>query len=692
MSVSDADVDNLAWTMLGEAHPGDTEGMTAVGNTVLNRLATGNYGTSITAVVQAPNQFAAWGIGSQAEDQNQHMVTRYPTNSAQFQAARDLASQIISGQVQDNTGGALDYRAAGSVPSAWGSNTVNIGGNVYHTIHPASTGTQLVTDTSAAALDQYTTAYGWGSPDQTATGQPGQTATDAIAEATAGAGGGSGSDGTVDASAYQSPPAASAAPVPLAPVQAPAQAPAADAPPVPLPAPPTLTGDALNQQAIANVKQFLAGSNVDLSKLSPAQQSALVQAVPTILQLGNDPKAELQYLQSNGLYDSLIAAVPSHTPSFVESAWAGANGIQLPSRLPNDISSWGLSTGSDPNAAAAAITAAFNSAAQTRVSGVDTNGAADWAAPYTSSGAGSAAPASQNALASWAAPAIGPATFSGSNASASGSSSSQAPAFSGSNASASGSNAFNTWAQPAYATAQVQQPNYANTGADLESLDIPQSVTVPKYTTISKQVQVPADQPIETGSGVHWDATQGQYVLDAPAAATAPKMITKTIQQKQINPAYLAQQKQIAAAQAAQQQAAAAAAARAAQGAPAPGFNSTPVNTLAGLEKIGLSGPQATNYLAGGAAAQAANPVPLNAAVSGALNPSSAPPANIAASHSDGSTAAATPQLVGGKYQYSLPDTLSQADAQNFINIHPANSAVITYKGTQYQAGQQIPA
>lgn len=132
MAVSDDDLNNLAWTMLGEARPGDTAGMTAVGNTVLNREASGKYGTTITTIVKAPNQYAAWGIGKQAAGQNQHMQDKYPVTSAQFQQAKALATQLVNGEVPDNTGGAVDYRAA-SAGTSWanGRQTVNIGGNIF---------------------------------------------------------------------------------------------------------------------------------------------------------------------------------------------------------------------------------------------------------------------------------------------------------------------------------------------------------------------------------------------------------------------------------------------------------------------------------------------------------------------------------------------------------------------------------
>jgi hypothetical protein len=94
-------------------------------------------------------------------------------------------------------------------------------------------------------------------------------------------------------------------------------------------------------------------------------------------------------------------------------------------------------------------------------------------------------------------------------------------------------------------------PQYAaNTmpGADLSSLDIPSSVSVPKYTTISKQVQVPYSVPIETTPDATWvpdanDPNGGEYVLNSdstPQYQTKYRTVTKQVQVP--NPAYQASQ------------------------------------------------------------------------------------------------------------------------------------------------------
>jgi hypothetical protein len=135
---SEQDVRNLAWTMLGEANPGDQQGMAAVGNTVLNRLSNGGYGSSITNVVKAPNAYAAWGIGSQAASQGNNPSGRFPVGSPRFNQAYALAQQLVVGNVPDSTGGAVNYRQTtpGTRWANGSAGTVSIGGNTFQTTHP----------------------------------------------------------------------------------------------------------------------------------------------------------------------------------------------------------------------------------------------------------------------------------------------------------------------------------------------------------------------------------------------------------------------------------------------------------------------------------------------------------------------------------------------------------------------------
>jgi spore germination cell wall hydrolase CwlJ-like protein len=109
MSLSDADLNRIAYTMLGEARPNDPAGMAAVGNVIMNRYAAGGwYGSTIEKITR-PSQFATWAPKDQGGNDP---VGRFSTSSAAFQRAKALAQQLANGEIPDNTGGALSYRAA----------------------------------------------------------------------------------------------------------------------------------------------------------------------------------------------------------------------------------------------------------------------------------------------------------------------------------------------------------------------------------------------------------------------------------------------------------------------------------------------------------------------------------------------------------------------------------------------------
>lgn len=699
---------NLAYTMLGEANPGNVAGMTAVGNTVLNRLAAGGYGKTITDVVTGDDQYAAWGIGTVAASQVAGLAPlneRFPPGSAAYQQAYGLAQQIIDGETQDPTGGALNYRATAD-NGQWSQGapgTVTIDGNTFQTNHPVSAGTQLIaTDPTVPGFDAsaYGSAYGWSSlPDanaptspadtQTASTSTPDTAADAIADATEGLPPGtnaSNANGSFQDLGYtDSDGNPSATPVPLAQQQQdagegllgwaagyqpgtppPSTATAASdqdtiqqGAPLPENPPATVSSSQADQIALANVKQFLQGSNVNLDNVPADQQVALMKAVPQLVAMQNDPKALLQYLSDNNLTSALTDAVPSSPPNFAEKMWAGANGVTLPGQIPNALSTWGLSTGSDPNAAASAIQNALAQAQGTRVASANPMGPTQWAAPAIAAINGSSTPAAPPASSSSSTPAYqidahpgedglpgltaadapnlgwdaytNPTTNGnvGSSGSSSGNNSlaswsqpytssptavSDGSSYTPPSSGSSGNNSLASWSQPYISSmGAIGDDQYAGlpsaqqqisdmsaaqydttSGSDIASLGISPSVNVPQYTTISKQIQVPSDQPIEQGSaGITWVADPnnpdgGSYQMTQPTQ-TAPQMVTKTITQKVVNPVYTAQ---VAAQQAAQQQAAAAAAAKAAALA-----QMTPVQQLQ-ASNPNLSSAQAYNSLA----------------------------------------------------------------------------------------------
>lgn len=112
--MADDDLDILAWTMLGEAGGQGQQGMSDVAHVVLNRLNTGKYGGSIQDVALAPKQFSTWNSGSGGNDPK----GKYPKSSADFQRARQIAEQVIAGQIPGPPGRPLDYNAK-SVSPYW---------------------------------------------------------------------------------------------------------------------------------------------------------------------------------------------------------------------------------------------------------------------------------------------------------------------------------------------------------------------------------------------------------------------------------------------------------------------------------------------------------------------------------------------------------------------------------------------
>jgi hypothetical protein len=105
--MADDDLDILAWTMLGEAGGQGQQGMSDVAHVVLNRLNAGKYGSSIQDVALAPKQFSTWNSGDGGNDPK----GKYPKSSAEFQRARQIAEQVISGQIPGPPGRPLDYNA-----------------------------------------------------------------------------------------------------------------------------------------------------------------------------------------------------------------------------------------------------------------------------------------------------------------------------------------------------------------------------------------------------------------------------------------------------------------------------------------------------------------------------------------------------------------------------------------------------
>lgn len=92
----------LAALIQGEAGAESYEGQLAVGAVVMNRLRSGRYGTSISAVIYAPGQFTPAGSGT---------VARILANGVKASCLA-AAQEALNGS--DNTGGATSFRSVWS--------------------------------------------------------------------------------------------------------------------------------------------------------------------------------------------------------------------------------------------------------------------------------------------------------------------------------------------------------------------------------------------------------------------------------------------------------------------------------------------------------------------------------------------------------------------------------------------------
>lgn len=132
--MADDDLDILAWTMLGEAGGQGQQGMSDVAHVVLNRLNAGGYGSSIQDVALAPKQFSTWNSGSGGNDPK----GKYPKSSQEFRRARQIAEQVIAGQIPGPPGRPLDYNAK-SVSPYWADSKDQFGTYTRngHTFYPS---------------------------------------------------------------------------------------------------------------------------------------------------------------------------------------------------------------------------------------------------------------------------------------------------------------------------------------------------------------------------------------------------------------------------------------------------------------------------------------------------------------------------------------------------------------------------
>jgi len=114
----DIEADVLARTLWGEARGEGSAGMQAVACVILNRVRQaelrGRYwwGNNIIQVCQKPYQFSCWN----RSDPNYKKLQAVDESNLHFAHALRIARAAISGDLEDSTGGATHYHAAGFAP------------------------------------------------------------------------------------------------------------------------------------------------------------------------------------------------------------------------------------------------------------------------------------------------------------------------------------------------------------------------------------------------------------------------------------------------------------------------------------------------------------------------------------------------------------------------------------------------
>jgi spore germination cell wall hydrolase CwlJ-like protein len=123
VTLTDADV--VALTIWAESRDQPVEGRIAVAAVIRNRLNTGKWGHTATAVCRAPKQFSCWNAG---EDDNHQKLMALATKIMAgasidypiFAECRWIALGCLSGAMQDNTSGATHYFARSvKTPPDW---------------------------------------------------------------------------------------------------------------------------------------------------------------------------------------------------------------------------------------------------------------------------------------------------------------------------------------------------------------------------------------------------------------------------------------------------------------------------------------------------------------------------------------------------------------------------------------------
>lgn len=111
------DENALALTIIGEARGEGSQGMQAVGNSIMNRVAKKSwYGLTPCEVCFKPWQYSCWN----AEDPNRAYLENITADNGLFATALGIAQGVIAGTLPDLTHGATHYYATSmKTPPRW---------------------------------------------------------------------------------------------------------------------------------------------------------------------------------------------------------------------------------------------------------------------------------------------------------------------------------------------------------------------------------------------------------------------------------------------------------------------------------------------------------------------------------------------------------------------------------------------
>ena len=152
MNLSDRDL--LAKTIQAEAGNQSQVGMLGVGSVIMNRLRNPGFGSSLQEVILKPGQFSPWNsyTGFAGGAQGQDMMNLQPS-----QMAYAVADQILAGNYNDPTKGALNFYNPALSNPRWGQsaggNWTQIGDHLFGTAGSKSTKDKPMLPNSNAPLN-----------------------------------------------------------------------------------------------------------------------------------------------------------------------------------------------------------------------------------------------------------------------------------------------------------------------------------------------------------------------------------------------------------------------------------------------------------------------------------------------------------------------------------------------------------